>query len=125
VFDSEDYTICYSGSSGARNVFGTGFYVHKKLKQYIMNFEPVDECLCHLCMKGKFFNINLICAHVPAEDKDEESKSAFYDKLDRLYVWVPKRDIKSIIGDMNTKTGKDPRVPYVGHHSFHDEFNTN
>jgi hypothetical protein len=33
VFDSEDYTICYSGCSGARNVFGTGFLVHQKLKQ--------------------------------------------------------------------------------------------
>lgn len=46
VFDSEDYTVRYSGSSGPRNVFCTGFFVHKKLKQYIMKFEPVDECLC-------------------------------------------------------------------------------
>jgi hypothetical protein len=28
VFDSDDYTICYSGSSG-KNIFGTGFLVHK------------------------------------------------------------------------------------------------
>jgi hypothetical protein len=38
VFHSEDYAICYSGSSGARNTFGTGFFAHKKLKQYIMKF---------------------------------------------------------------------------------------
>jgi hypothetical protein len=36
VFDSEDNTVCYSGSSGARNIFGTRFFVHKKLKQYII-----------------------------------------------------------------------------------------
>jgi hypothetical protein len=35
VLHSGDYTICYSGSSGAKNIFGTGFFVHKKLKQYI------------------------------------------------------------------------------------------
>jgi hypothetical protein len=29
------------------------------------------------------------------------------------------------MGDMNAKIGKDPRVPYVGHRSLHDEFNTN
>jgi hypothetical protein len=57
VFDSENYTVCYSGNSGARNVFGTEFFVHKKLKQYIMKFEEVDECLCHRRMKGKLFNI--------------------------------------------------------------------
>jgi hypothetical protein len=27
------------------------------------------------------------------------------------------------MGDMNAKIGKDPGVPYVGHHSLHDEFN--
>jgi hypothetical protein len=43
VFDSEDYTVYYSGSFGARNVFHTGFFVHKKLKQYVMKFEPVDS----------------------------------------------------------------------------------
>jgi hypothetical protein len=60
VFASEDYTVCYSGSSGARNISGTGLFVHNKLKQYIMQSEPVDECLCHLRMKGKFFNISVI-----------------------------------------------------------------
>jgi hypothetical protein len=123
VFDSEDYTVCYSGSSEARNVFGTGFFVHKKLKQYIMKSEPVDECLCHRRMKEKFFNISVICAHMPTEDKKEEIKSAFYEKLDRLYLQVPKHDIKIIMGDMNVKIGKEPRVPHVGHHSLHDEFN--
>jgi hypothetical protein len=29
------------------------------------------------------------------------------------------------MGDMNAKIGKDPRVPYVGHYSLHNEFNTN
>jgi hypothetical protein len=125
VFASEDYTVCYSGSSGAGKVFGTGFFVHKELKQYIMKFEPVDECLCYLCIKEKFFNISVISAHAPTEDKEEEIKSACYDKLAWLYLQVPKHDIKIIRGDMNAKIGKDPRVPYVGHHSLHDKCNVN
>jgi hypothetical protein len=27
--------------------------------------------------------------------------------------------------DVNAKIEKDPRVPHVGHHSLHDEFNVN
>lgn len=63
-------------------------------------------------MKGRLFN-SVICAHVPTEDK-EEIQSVFYDELDQLYLRVPKHDIKFIMGDMNAKVGKEPRVPYVG-----------
>lgn len=64
-------------------------------------------------MKGRLFN-SVICAHVPTEDKEEEIQSVFYDELDQLYLRVPKHDIKFIMGDMNAKVGKEPRVPYVG-----------
>jgi exonuclease III len=84
VFDNENYTLCYNGSSGARNVSGMEFFIHKKIKQYITKSQQVDQCLRHFCMKAKFFNIRVICAHTPTEDEQEEIKSAFYDKLDRL-----------------------------------------
>jgi hypothetical protein len=41
VFGGENYTVYYSGSFGARSVFGTGHFLeYKKLKQHIMKFEP-------------------------------------------------------------------------------------
>lgn len=60
---------------------------------------------------------------MPREDKEEEIQSVFCDELDQLYLRVPKHDIRIIMGDMNAKVGKEPRVLYVGHHSLHDEFN--
>jgi hypothetical protein len=75
-------------------------------------------------MKGKFLNIG-VYVHMSPEDKEEEITSAFYDKLEWLYLQVPKHDIKIIMEDMNAKTGKYPRVPYVEHHSLHNEFNNN
>jgi hypothetical protein len=50
IFDSDDYTICYSGRSD-KNIFGTGFLVHRKLKSSIMDFVPVDERTCCLRLK--------------------------------------------------------------------------
>jgi hypothetical protein len=54
--------------------FGTGFVIHKKYKSLIMDFNPVNEILCSLRMKGKFFNTTLICVHAPTEEKDDEQK---------------------------------------------------
>jgi exonuclease III len=98
--------VCYSGNK-EQNVFGTGFLVHRKPKSYILNFEQADEHICYLRMKGKFFNITIICVHALTEDKDETMKISFYDQLDRTYQKMPKHDIKIIIGDMNAKVGKD------------------
>jgi hypothetical protein len=60
-------------------VLEQGFFVRKKLKQYVMNLEPVDESSCHLCTKLQLFNISVTCAHVLTGDK-EEVKTAFYDE---------------------------------------------
>jgi hypothetical protein len=81
IVDSDDYTICYSGSND-RNLFGTGFLVHKRLRNSIIDFVLVDESIYYLRIKGKFFNTTLICVHAPTKDKDETEKNSFYDNLD-------------------------------------------
>jgi exonuclease III len=81
IFDSDDYTTCYSGSND-RNLFGTGFLVHKRLRNSIIDFVPVDERICCLRIKGKFVNTTLICVHAPTEEKDEIENNSFYDNLD-------------------------------------------
>jgi exonuclease III len=116
--------LCFSGTK-EQNVFGTGFLVHRKLKSYILNFEPVDEHMCYLRMKGKFFNTTIFCVHAPTEEKDEKIKNSFCDRLDRTYQKMPKHDVKIIIGDMNAKVGKDLMIPNVGKFGLHDVSNDN
>jgi hypothetical protein len=66
--------------------------IHKRVKDHMLNFEPVDECIYYLRLKGKFFNITLICVHDPTEDNDNILKSSFYDRLDRVYHTTPKHN---------------------------------
>jgi hypothetical protein len=82
IFDSDDYTIHYSGGSDT-NIFGTGILVHKRLKNSIMDLVSVDEWTCCLRLRGKFFNTTLICIHAPTKEEKTE-KNSFYDKLDRV-----------------------------------------
>lgn len=70
--------ICNSGSNEHHH-FGIGFLIHKRVKDQTLKFEPVHECICYLRLKGKFFNITIICVHAPTEDNYDMVKSSYYD----------------------------------------------
>ena len=61
------------------------------------NFEPVDEHICYLRLKGKFFIITIICVHAPTEDNDDMVKSSYYDRIDRVYQTIPKHDAVKLV----------------------------
>ena len=64
--------------------------------------------------------------HAPTEEKDEIQKDDFYEDLDRIYMKVPKHDIKVVMGDFNAKVSKEPGLaPNVGKYSLHEETNNN
>ena len=111
--------VCYSGSN-KHNIFGTGFMIHKRVKDHMLNFEPVDERIYYLSLKGKFFNVTIICVHVPNEDNDGIIKSSFCDRLDGVYHTFPKHDVVMVTGDMNAKVSKDPLTPCTGKYSLHE-----
>ncbi|KAI8115055.1 Craniofacial development protein 2 [Lucilia cuprina] len=86
----------------------------------------MDERLATIRIRSKFFNISLICAHAPTEDKDEVAKNRFYDRLDELYDRCPKNDVKIVLGDVNAKIGKENVFgPTVEKFSLHDETTKN
>ncbi|PSN35771.1 Craniofacial development protein 2 [Blattella germanica] len=101
-----EYVICNSGSS-KRNQFGVGFLIHKSLKSSILQFDPINERLCSLTMKGKFYNTSIICAHAPTEEKEEHIKDQYYDELTRAFKKLNKYDRKIVMGDLNAKLGKN------------------
>jgi hypothetical protein len=63
--------------------------------------------------------------NVPTEEKEEMQKDDFYEDLERIYMKVPKHDIK-VLMDFNAKVGKEPGLaPNVGNYSLHEETNYN
>jgi hypothetical protein len=122
--DTGNFTVYYSGNIG--NIFGTGFLVRKKYKHIVIGFEPINERLCILRVRGKFNNTTMICAHAPTEENDDESKETFYEKLDQIYHRAPAHDTKIMIGDLNAKIGQEEIFrPTIGKWSLHDISNDN
>ncbi|XP_054085694.1 uncharacterized protein LOC128921619 [Zeugodacus cucurbitae] len=65
--------IYYSGHIKERK-YGVGFVVGERLRRRVLAFTLVDERLATIRIKARFFNISLICAHAPTEEKDDVTK---------------------------------------------------
>ena len=89
----KDYKFYYSGKSGGPKAYGTGFLLTGRAMHAVIGFTPVDERLCTLRIKGKFFNITFINVHAPTEDKDDETKNICYENLQRVFEKAPRRDL--------------------------------
>ncbi|XP_054086336.1 craniofacial development protein 2 isoform X1 [Zeugodacus cucurbitae] len=117
--------IYYSGHIKERK-FGVGFVVGERLRRRVLAFTPVDERLATIRIKARFFNISLICAHAPTEEKDDVTKDAFYERLERTYERCPRHDVKVVLGDFNARVGKEGVFgTTVGKFSLHDETSPN
>lgn len=115
----------YSGNNTSM-VNGTGFLVNNRYKTMVKDFRPIDDRMCTLRMKGRFFNITFMCVYAPTEEADEETKDAFYAHLEQEIDCIPKHDIKIILGDLNAKVGhEDAFRETIGKESLHEHSNDN
>jgi hypothetical protein len=91
-----------------------------------LGFEPRNERISKLRLKGKYHNITIINIHKPTEEKDEETKERFCAELQQIREKVPKHDIVITLGDYNAKIGRERAYQKViRNHTLHDKTNRN
>jgi hypothetical protein len=62
--------------------------------------------------------------HAPTEDKDEDIKDSFCKELEQELDHFPRYHINFILGDFNTKVGReDIFKPIIGNKSLHEASN--
>ena len=105
--NKKNFIVIYSGPENRTGQYGTGFIISRKIKESILEWEPVNDRLCRIRIRGKFRNLTIISAYAPTEDKGEEEKVEFYSKLERICSRVPKYEMLIIMGDFNTKVGRE------------------
>ena len=97
----------YHSGHVKRREFECGVAVSQRLQHLVSNFTPYIETLAAIRFKAKYFNISIICAHTPTEDKDDAVKENFYEILEMLYERCPQHNVKIVLGDFNAKVGKE------------------
>jgi hypothetical protein len=92
AFASNGYNI-YTSSLENNHKFGTTFLVDSKFNHMVINFTPINERLCVIRIKDKFFNYSLINIHAPTNDSEKEAKDQFYEQLERTDAACPSHDV--------------------------------
>jgi exonuclease III len=70
-----------------------------------MGFDPINERMCKLRIRGKFYNLTLLSAYAPTEDAKDEVKEQFYEELNITLEQSSKHDAVIILGDFECESG--------------------
>jgi hypothetical protein len=65
----------------------------------LYDFEPVNERICKIRVKLKYYNLRLKSTHTRTEAKDEVAKEEFYCSLEKVCDAVPNYDMKTVLWD--------------------------
>jgi exonuclease III len=83
------YTLYYSCNPDKTGQLGTGFMIRNGIKKNILSFEPYNERICKLLIKGKYNNLSIVSVHAPTDEKGEEEKEKFYEDLQKVHNETP------------------------------------
>jgi hypothetical protein len=120
------YSPYYSCNPDSTGHLGTGFLVKKEMEKNILGFEPYNEQICKLRIKGKYHKLSLLCVQAPTEDSDNTVKEQFYEELQKIQNHIPKHDVIILLGDMNAKIGLEDAYSSVRRkYSLYTELNSN
>ena len=117
VTDKEHLLFTSGNLKQKRN--GTGFLVHKSLKDNVIAFIPMSDRLSVLKIRTKTSKIIIIQVYFPTTQYPDDEVEELYNKIQNIIDQTPIRDTLIISGDFNAKVGglKDSHQGIVGHHT--------
>jgi hypothetical protein len=82
--------------------------------------------MSYIILRGRWCHIIVLNVHAPTEDKTDDAKVSFYEKLELVFDKFPKYHLKILLGDFNAKVGReDIFKPTIGNESLHEIINDN
>ena len=122
----DNFALFNSGSERKKHEFGCSFYISGEFLKYVKDFKIINERICCLRLKAKWFSCTLINGQAPTGEKTEGIKEEFHNLIEQNINQIARSDIKIILGDFNTKVGKESKYkPTIGNGRLHNGTNNN
>ena len=77
--------------------------VKKRVRNALLGRNLKNDRMISVHFQGKAINITVIQVDAPTTDAEEAAVDGFYEDLQDLLEWTPKKDALSTIGDWNAK----------------------
>ena len=118
----DNFALFSSWLESKKHEFHCSFYVSGEFLKCVKDFKIINERICYLRLKAKWFSCTLINVHATTNKKTEEIKEEFYNLLEQNIAQIVGSDIKIIVGDFNANVGKESIYkPTIGNENLHNE----
>ena len=88
--------------------------VNKGAWNAVLGCNLKNDRMISVRFQGKPFSITVIQAYAPRSNTEETKVKRFYEDLQDLSEWTPKKDVLFIIGDWNAKVGSQETPGVTG-----------
>jgi exonuclease III len=83
------------------------FCICKEIMSVVKKVEFIKDWMLYITLSGHWCDIIVLNVHAPLEDKSDDKKDRFYEELACVLYQLPKYRIKILLGDLNTKLGRE------------------
>jgi hypothetical protein len=98
----------------------------RRITSAVKRVEFVTDKTSYIILRGHWCDIIVLNVYAPTEDKTDDVKDSFYDKLEWVFDKFLKYHTKILLGDFNAKVGQDDIFkPTIGNESLYKISNDN
>nr|VZI07984.1 unnamed protein product [Spirometra erinaceieuropaei] len=107
------FTLYHSGPRDSSGRHGVTIVLSQQTDLALLAWEPDNEWMAYVRLKGHFTNISLVSVCAPTSAAEQRDKEAFYSQLQALVERLRHRDLLVVAGDWNGRS--EPGDLTTGH----------
>ncbi|VDL98542.1 unnamed protein product [Schistocephalus solidus] len=100
------FTLYHSSPRDFSGRHGVAIALSQQANRALHAWEPVNERMAYVRLKGYFKNICIVSVYAPTSAAEQHDKETFYSQLQVLGERLPRRDLLIASRDWNGRTGR-------------------